>query len=553
MTRQNKVLLWGGLTILIVVAVAAVAVFLFLRTLSRPGEATARFVPSSAAAYVSINLRPGVGQLRTARSVMDRLLTDDLLDRRDELLDDLEDETGIHFLDDVTSWLGTDLSLVFLTFDPDRPEWVMLAQIRDRPAAEDFIEDLVDYLEEEFYTEFDSGGRGDVDLWVADDEDLALGLTDDYLLIGDSEDTIEDMADNLESPPSRPLLESPDFTEARDSLPADRFLFLYVQADEALDLLEDEIDPYGGEAEAFRQARRNIPEYVAASVSFIGDGIRFDLVGEAPSGAFDFDSDNRLRSPGVLPADTLALLSMVGVDRAWEEALDPLGSLDVYTWEEFEAFSYDFEDDTGVDLERDVIDELSGEVALALLPSDLEFLSDDFDEFGVVEALLLVGVEDSQGILDTLDTFADLLEDEGFDVDRDSLSGYELVTMRPDVYEFEAYEPGYIVTEEWAVVGSNIDGLEAFHDAASGAVETLGSNPAFERIIGLAPAPLHFLFYADIAGMLEMVEEALDDEMRSDYRREVEPFVEQLGAILMAGSMTDDEMRFSVILTLRDQ
>ena len=552
MRTRSKVLLWGGLAILIVAAVTAAAVFLFFRTLSHPSEATARFVPSGAAGYVSINFRPGISQLRTARNVIDRLQTDDFLDRRDELLDDLEDETGIHFLDDVTSWLGTDVSFVLLSFDPDRPEWVMLAQVRDRRAAEDFIDDLVDYFEEEFDTEFDSDGRRGVDLWVADDEDLALGLTDEYLLIGDSEDTIEDMADNLESPPSRPLSESPSFIEARDSLPADRFFFLYVQAEEALDLLEDEIDPYGDEAEAFRQARRNIPEYVAASASFIGDGIRFGLVGETPSGAFDFDSDNRLGSPGVLPADTLALLSVVGVDRAWEEARNSLEELDPYAQEEFEEFLDDFEYETGVDLERDVIDELSGEVALALLPSDLEFLAGDFDEYGVVEALLLIGVEDSAGVLDALDAFADLLEDEGIDVDRDALGGYELVTMRPDDYEFEAYEPGYIVTDEWAVVGSNIDGLEALYDAASGAVETLESNPAFERIIGLAPDPLHFLIYADIAGLLEMVEDALDDEMRSDYRRDVEPFVEQLGAILMAASMTDDEMRFSVILTLRD-
>ena len=153
---------------MVVAAVAATAVLLFLRTLSHPDEATARFVPSSAAAYVSINLRPGISQLRTARNVMDRLLTDDLLDRRDELLDDLEDETGIHFLDDVTPWLGTDLSLILLSFDPDRPEWVILAQVRDRSGAEDFIDDLVDYFEEEFYTEFDSGRRRGVDLWVAE-------------------------------------------------------------------------------------------------------------------------------------------------------------------------------------------------------------------------------------------------------------------------------------------------------------------------------------------------------------------------------------------------
>ncbi len=550
MRGRKKALLWGGAAILVVAA--AVAVFLFLTTLSRPGEVTARFVPASAAGYVSINLRPGISQLRTARNIVDRLQTDDFLERRNELLDDLEDETGIHFLDDVTPWLGTDLSLILLSFDPDRPEWVMLAQVSDRRAAEDFIDDLVDYLEEELYIEFDSDGRRGVDLWVADDEGLALGLTDDYLLIGDSEDTIEDMADNLESPPSRPLVESTAFIEARDSLSADRFMFLFVQAEEALDSLEDAIAPYGDEEEAFRQARRNIPEYVAASASFIGDGIRFDLVGETPSRALAFDSNNRLRSPDVLPADTLALLSTVGIDRVWQEVRNSLEDLDPYAREEFEEFLDDFEDETGVDLERDVIDSLSGEVAFALLPSDLEFLAGDFDEFGVVEALLLVGVEDPESILDALDALADLLEDEGIDIDRSSLGDAEMVTSRMDDYPFYDYEPGYIVTDEWAVVGSNIDGLEAFHDAASSAAAVLGSSPAFERIIGLAPEPLHFLIYADIAGILEMVEDALDSGMRADYRRDLEPFVEQLGGFLIAASMTDEEMRFSMILTLRD-
>ena len=72
---------------------------------------------------------------------------------------------------------------------------------------------------------------------------------------------------------------------------------------------------YGYE-EAFGQARGNAPVYVAASASFIDNGIRFDLVGEPSSEAFAFDVGDRLRSPGALPADTLALLSTVGVDRA---------------------------------------------------------------------------------------------------------------------------------------------------------------------------------------------------------------------------------------------
>ena len=69
------------------VAVIAIVLLLLLRELSRPGEATAQFIPSSALVYSSINLRPGLGQIDRAVEVGDLLRTDDFLDEEDDLLD----------------------------------------------------------------------------------------------------------------------------------------------------------------------------------------------------------------------------------------------------------------------------------------------------------------------------------------------------------------------------------------------------------------------------------------------------------------------------------
>ena len=567
-----KKLIIGGISLLIVIAIAAaVLFFLFLRELDQPGEATAQYVPDSAQVYISLNLRPGAGQLQMGRDLIDRLQTDDFLDRQDELLDEAEDETGIHFLDDVTDWLGTDATLVFLNVDADRPEWVFLAQVSDRDAAADFMDDLASYLEDELYTEFDTDRRRGLQLWVADDEDLALGLTDDYLLAADSEDTIEEMVENIDSPPRRSLAESQAFIDAQESLPSERFMFMFVQAEELLDTLEESVGlSYEIGEEAFEQVEDNTPEHAAASASFIEDGIRFDFVSETPSGAFTLDAANSLRSPEALPADTLVLLSGVGVEEGWEELTDSIENLDSYAQEDFEEFLEDFEDETGVDLERDLIDSLTGEIAFALLPSDLGDVSDidltDFDDFfdlddyfgygmeaGLVEGLLLAGVEDAEPLLDVFDTFADLLEDEGIDIDRDSLGEYEVVTASgDDLFGSSDYEPGYVVTDEWGVVGTNIDGLEAFHDAVSGETDTLGSRAEFRELLEAAPEPLHFFLYADLAGVLEAVEDALDDSDKEDYRRDAEPFVEQLGSLMLAASITDSRIHLTAAVTLRD-
>ena len=100
----KKVLIWVGATaslgVFVIIVVAAVIYFIL--SLSRPGEATARYIPSGAPLYVSVNLRPGAGQLMKGRDVIEKVQTEELIERRDEALDELEENTGIHFLDDVT-------------------------------------------------------------------------------------------------------------------------------------------------------------------------------------------------------------------------------------------------------------------------------------------------------------------------------------------------------------------------------------------------------------------------------------------------------------------
>jgi hypothetical protein len=551
-TRRTILLVGGGAFLIVAAIVVVVVVLLLLRGMSRPGEVTARYLPANTQVYISVNLRPGSEQMGLARKVIDRLQTDDFLDRRDDLLDEAEDETGIHFLDDVTSWIGSDVSLALLDAGPDRLEWILLAQVNDRESAVDFIEDLADFLEGELNTEFVADRRSGVDLWVAG-EDLAVALTGEYMLMADSEDTIDEMLDNLESPPSRPLGDSPEFLAARESLPAERVMFMFVQAEDVLETLVDAVGLYEEEEEeVLRQAQRNTPEYVAASASFVDNGIRFELVGETPSRAFTLDGVNGLNSPEALPIDTLVLFSAVGVDQAWEELRDSIENLDPDSQNDFEGFLEDVEDELGVDLERDVIDALTGEVAFALLPSDLGGLLGGGPASGVVEGLLLAGVRDARSIMNALDTFADALEDEGFDIDRDSLGEYEVVTTRADDFPGGAYQPGYIVTEEWAVVGSNVDGLEAFYEAVSGETDTLGSKAEFRELIEAVPEPLHYLVYADIAGVLEMVEDALDADTAKEYRREVKPLVDQLSAFMLAVSVTDADIRLSATLTLRE-
>ena len=138
----KRILLYGGAAAAVLAVVIVVAVLLYLRQFSRPGEATAQVIPADAPLYASINLRPGLAQASLGRDVFSRLQTDALAEKRDELLEQVEDETGIHFLDDVTTWLGTDISFAILDADMDKIEWVLLVQVSDRESAAYFVRDF---------------------------------------------------------------------------------------------------------------------------------------------------------------------------------------------------------------------------------------------------------------------------------------------------------------------------------------------------------------------------------------------------------------------------
>ena len=195
--------MFAGATVLVLAAiVAGGAFFFYFRFLSLPGEATSEFIPSDAPVYLSVNLRPGIGQIRSARDFLGLLQTEAFLERRDLILDDLEREIGFHAIDNVSPWLGTSISFALLNTDPDAPEWVLLAHSNDREAVLEFADTLVESLTESQGADYDGRKYRGARLWESADDDMpAVGVTEEYPLIASSAGALEKMAGNLESPP----------------------------------------------------------------------------------------------------------------------------------------------------------------------------------------------------------------------------------------------------------------------------------------------------------------------------------------------------------------
>ena len=167
-------------------------------------------------------------------------------------------------------------------------------------------------------------------------------------------------------------------------------------------------------------------------------------------------------------------------------------------------------------------------------------------------------VDDLDQIEDGLEDFVEFMEDEGFDSNTDRLGPHSVKTVSlryADVDDpFRSFDPGYMILEEDNVVaiGSTIQSLEQLYDTTEGSIPELGSESGFDQLLDMAPEPVHFLLYANIAGISDFIEDSLHPDNRAEYRDEVRPFVDLLDRALMTTSVTEDITKLTMILTLRE-
>ena len=529
-------------------AAAAGTVYVLL-VLNRPNEATAQYIPASATAYFSVNLRPGLRQALNAASFLAKVDSDELEEWREERLDEIEDETGIHPVDDVVDWLGTSISIAILNDDFDEMEWVVMLQVADREGAEDFAENLADYISEGTGIDFDEDSSDGLSLWLSDDDNYAIAVSDDYLLVGDSEDTVEDIAENLQEPLNRSLLDNETFVAAREAAPSPRVAFSYFDLEALWPGGTDLLDLRGPSEQLREELKENWPGYVSMSTSFLNDGLRFDLSYFLEEEAIEWDG-LPVQAHQVLPSDALAAMSTTYLLEAWEQTWSIIEQADPYTADELRLYLNDFEEEVGIDLKEDVLDTLSGEMAVALLPSDFDFSATDTALGSSAHVLFIAGVEDPETLQATVDELLREVE-EDYDFSREDIGEFEAVTVPLDqVDEFLSdYSPSYVIMGDWAAVGITLESLEMFNASRTGETDSLEDNAEFRRVIDAAGSPVHSFIYANIAALVEAIDDGLAGEDRRAFRNDVRPYIQNLSAFLITTSVTPREVRMSAILT----
>ena len=535
---------------LILVLGAAVVVGIYfiiqLRTLSQPPEETARFLPEETSLYVSVNLRPGVDQLMKAREVLALFRENPRFEEKlDELYGEIETETGIDVEEDLFPWLGPEIALAIPTFEGIAGEMELVAFIgtTDTAAAESFLRKLLAVAGTDYE---ETNARGHLTFVVDPSSDYSphIAVTDDYIVVATGAGTLESTLDRMDSGKNRDrpsLFNNPGFQEAREAAESPRFGIIYVAPAGIARFGEDIVEGLAGGLGGFDD---QLPDFIVASVTFIDRGIRVSTSFDYPAQdqLFVSTSANSLGSAGLAPEDTLALVSFVGARDAWESFRDEDADLLDLSLDEVVD---EIEAEIGIDIERDIFGWMAGELAFAmLLPSGVPFTMDE------IHANLYVEFDDRAEALSGMARIRDALEGGGLESRAVDFEGFDGVVIElGDGDGLPNLTPGYVVLDDYVVIGTTLTSLRQAVDAERGDTPSLRESPVFGRAMEAAGNSTDFLLYGNVRRIVREALDQLDETELEEYRDAAEPFVEPLEAFHLGATIEQEVVTVSAVVT----
>ena len=551
---------------------------------AKSSEHSARYVPPETSVYAWLTLAPGGGQFEQARDAWEHLNDfPEFEDAYEDLRDEFDDEFS-YDIDDLKDWIGPDLSFACGQEDHSCDDMgALMIGVRDRGAAEEFVDNILEYQEDEESASFEDDDYGGFDIWIDEYEDQAYGLSGDLFIIASDEDYLEEIIDGVNGDVDESLADDRLFQAARAAMPDRRFASFYVNladSDEAVDAFDDLTDLPVGVAGA-------APDWVASSAAWGDRSIGVEVV-MPPILEFNLSAPEINPPAQVLPEETLVMATTafepdldVWRDRLGEyDIADTLGddAVDgINEGVEFLEDSFDVsglptasdrdgldflldltiaavDEIVGVDIETGFFDHLLGDFSFAAWGIALDEYGDLDDD--VPPALVVLLSYDRGGedhLADTLDTILEYVEDQT----GESLEPVDVGAGRDALiyYTGDYFSPGYVINDGYLILGGSEDDLADTVDLQAGGDDTLADNPEYQRALELLRPDRQLQFYVNLNEFIRASDPAAFTTDFEGQEIEGQPILEEtIGAFAFgytAGNEDDGTHdRYAAVLTL---
>lgn len=493
-----------------------------LYTLNRysvaPADSALELVPKDAVMYASVFLDPSNDQKRAIRDILEHFPRAETPEEaKDALLDLLRDplaELGVDYEQDIEPWLG-DQAAVFLTFPetggPDDFDGAALIATEDEDAARALIDRLRD--EGEISDDLTQESYNGVEYETGDAGDTAYGFVEGYLVVG----TEEGLRAAVDASEGESLGGSEQFSTASQRLTGDRLASFYIDMGAVFQAVERSGGITAEDAKALDAFGFTGEEALAAVVFAEPDALVMEAGGGLPgegsfASLFDDVDDADLLSD--LPADAWIAYGFPNTGELVRGFLEAGADVDRGDVEEA---TREFEAETGLDLDEDVLSWMEG---LAFF-----FEGTNFQELGFG---LVIDSSDPGKSARAIDEASEALERAG-------------VSVRPtdegDAEGFAVQGPGMpapvnVLAGDRVVVAY---GDKTTSDAVS-PEEVLGDDEVFERAQEHLGADYEPLFFLDVASAVELAESMMagfGGGMDPTYEQDVKPLLDPVSHVVV--------------------
>lgn len=515
----NRNLIIGGIAALALLAVLVIgAIFLIPRLLGADENAIAGVMPPDTALLVELNALNLANEdanrvARAFENLLDENNVNFDADDPGSLLEDLDNQldeaAGMTITDDVLPWIGPNMGIGLIELDiqaidsGEVPQLIFATTIRDTEVADQFIENLVEAIEDESGNRVRDDEYEGVIVFEVDsdfeDERLAFGRSDDIFFLAANIDILEEAIDaqNGEN-----LGDVAEYQNTIANLPGDRALTFYISGTGVEDTAVAAED--SGEINGFDA---NMIEDlgllgVGMAATIIPEGVRLDFVG-----SFDSLSENQMamleaqtddiKTAEFLPESTYLFIVSQRLDLVWQNAVDSLDQAGVSNDDIDEAMNL-FDDQFGFNPTDDLFPLLDGEYSIAIIDSDEGLITEELNtDLG---AVFMFGGSNGEEFAGLADDFTNGLEDQDFSIND---------SANDDVTVYEVEDPSgaligaYGTSEDYLILSTSGESIETLFAGEA----NLADSDKYKNAWRAFPRGTIPVMYVDLDGLFAALED----------------------------------------------
>lgn len=310
---------------------------------NRTGEAAVAMIPSDANCVLTLDTHPSESQVAAFKKLSDALKREGLDSDLEGGVNDIVGKSGI--AKDVRQYLTHNLASAWWVGEQGRnTTGIGLLSISDPGAVSKILS---------------SGKRvqgAGVPAYTFDNDHMVVAVVGDYLATSDKPETISRVVQTMNGGESMASL--PEYRAARNALPADANFMFFASPRIFHQIMGDKAP--------------NTTMWISFGASLRDGGIQFDYRGPVDTKSFPAMaelSNMKPLSPDLLkklPPDAYGLVAYSSLDRYVSVALESASK--VSSADSVKKQQEDFEKETGLSIDRDVIPAFKGDVVLAVYP-----------------------------------------------------------------------------------------------------------------------------------------------------------------------------------------